>query len=147
MLRIFPPEPPPPGDGENRLSGAYRLIVTLSRPAIIVPGCLGRWRLERGRYCYVGSARRGLRQRVARHLRVVTGESSGGHWHIDALLRHRYARVIAADLVPGGDECALSLTLAADREIGVPIPGFGATDCRCGCPAHLYRLPGSVASP
>ncbi|KAA3626691.1 MAG: GIY-YIG nuclease family protein [Proteobacteria bacterium] len=155
MQRIFPPEFTLAGNGNSRPgdqayslnSGAYRLIVALSRPACITPGCLGRLRLAPGRYCYLGSARRGLHQRVARHLRVASGQSCGGHWHIDALLMHRHARVVAVDLVPQGDECELSLTLAAAPGTSVPIAGFGATDCRCGCPAHLYRLSSDIASP
>ncbi len=132
----------PPGSvgDECSNSGAYCLLITLTRPAIIVPGRLGKVRLEAGRYCYVGSARRGLRQRVARHLRTAQHKPGSGHWHIDALLSHRYARIADAELLPGSNECAVSRTLAETTGVSVPVRGFGATDCRAGCAAHLYQL-------
>lgn len=129
-----------PGESEAANSGAYRLMIRLSRPAIIAPGRLGRRRLDAGRYCYVGSARRGLRQRVTRHQRVAQIKPGDGHWHIDALLSHRYARIVEVQLLPGGDECAVSRALSATTGVTVPIVGFGATDCRAGCAAHLYHL-------
>lgn len=122
-------------------SGAYRLHVTLPTAARVRVGRFGRVRLPAGHYVYVGSARRHLRQRVARHRQVASGQRRGGHWHIDALLAHSRARLVAIELFPGGAECALSRETAQLPGAGVPIPGFGATDCRAGCAAHLYALP------
>lgn len=135
------PDKPVSTDSSTLNGGAYRLVIALRRPALIAPGRLGRRRLAPGRYCYVGSARKGLRQRVDRHQRVAFDKPGRGHWHIDALLNHRYARIVAVDLLPGGRECAVSRTLSQTPGVSVPILGFGATDCREGCTAHLYRLP------
>lgn len=149
MQRIFLPESvccdidmnrqEPFNTAEN--SGAYRLHIVLKRSAVIHPGRLGQRRLEAGHYCYIGSARRGLRQRVTRHQRVAIAKLAGGRWHIDALLSHRYAHIEQVELLPGGDECALSYALSLEEGVMVPIVGFGATDCRHGCSAHLYRMP------
>ncbi len=120
--------------------GAYRLHLRLSRAAWIQAGALGRFRLDPGEYIYVGSAKKALAQRVARHRRLGVEKRGPRRWHIDNLLLHRYCRWQEGELIPGGDECAISAALAATPGVGVPIPGFGATDCRRGCPAHLYRV-------
>ena len=90
-----------------------------------------------GCYLYVGSAlgAGGLAGRLRHHLRVTAQP----HWHIDALravteltavwwlataerLEHRWAQALAQ-----ASSCSL------------PMPRFGASDCRC--PAHLLYLP------
>jgi hypothetical protein len=57
------------------------------------------------------------------------------HWHVDLLTEA--GRVAGAWIVPGGDECAL---VAALSHLPMPIPGFGASDCR-RCLSHLLRQP------
>ena len=118
--------------------GAYLLFLSLKRGIVVTPGRLGRRRLAPGRYVYVGSARRNLSQRVRRHQRLAADREGRRHWHVDALLLHPWVRLDRVELHPGGEECELSHDLA--RRAEVPIPGFGATDCRAGCAAHLYRL-------
>ena len=120
-------------------SGAYRLVLRLDRSVRVTPGKLGERRLRRGSYLYLGSAKRGLAQRVARHRRLAEEKVGSLHWHIDYLLTHADVRLIRVDRIPGGDECALSREIAA-RPGSEPVTGFGATDCRNGCPAHLYRV-------
>ena len=120
--------------------GAYRLFLRLSRPSWVRAGRLGRFRLEPGLYVYVGSARRALAARVARHRRLAERKEGNRHWHVDGLLLHGYSRLVRAESYPQGEECELSRALAADANASVPVAGFGATDCRAGCPAHLYRL-------
>jgi Uri superfamily endonuclease len=96
-------------------------------------GALGRIRLERGWYAYVGSAVRAREARVARHLAL----EKPLRWHADYL----FAAFPAghAWLVDGAaGECELAAALAA-------LPGaerrpfrFGAGDCRCA--GHLVRF-------
>jgi Uri superfamily endonuclease len=109
------------------------LVIDLDRPlAIALPGhdpaCL-----PPGRYLYCGSARGpgGLRARLARHMR----RGKRRHWHVDLLTEA--GRVAGAWIVPGGDECAL---VAALSHLPMPIPGFGASDCR-RCRSHLLWQP------
>ncbi len=120
--------------------GAYRLYIRVPRPIVVQVGRLGRFRLETGLYVYVGSARRGLRQRVARHSRLATEKRGNRRWHIDAVLLHHATRWVRSEMVAGGDECALSAALAARPDVEIPVARFGATDCRHGCAAHFYRL-------
>lgn len=120
--------------------GAYLLHFRLRRPAIVTVGRLGRHRFEPGRYVYVGSARRNLAQRVARHRRLAATGEGGRHWHIDGVLAHRYFVLESFEILPGADECRLSSELAGLAEVSVPVPGFGATDCTAGCRSHFYRI-------
>lgn len=119
--------------------GAYLLFLSVSRAVRIRPGRLGPQRLEAGRYVYVGSARRHLVQRVARHRQLATGKTGNRHWHIDALLLHGWSRWDGCELFVDDEECRLSHRLAT-LGAETPLPGFGATDCRAGCRSHLYRV-------
>ena len=91
--------------------------------------------LPAGDYVYVGSAcgPGGLRARLGRHL------SGAGrpHWHIDALRGH--ARIVGAYYCVSALrlECRWVQALLALPGVTAPAPGFGASDCRSGCLAHL----------
>ncbi len=125
--------------GSDADSGAYRLVLRLDRTVVVTPGRLGERRLSRGSYLYLGSAKRALSKRVARHRRLAEEKTGRLHWHIDWLLTHPDVRLIRIDTVDGGDECALARGIAT---LGgsEAVRGFGATDCRQRCPAHLYRV-------
>jgi len=104
--------------------------------------------LAPGAYAYVGSARRALRARVDRHFRRKKPKK----WHVDQLTMHRSVTTTGAILVPRArvTECELNLMVGLAVEGSTPAPKFGATDCRAGCPAHLWRSgrsvdPGQVA--
>jgi histidyl-tRNA synthetase len=62
-------------------------------------------------------------------------------WHIDRLTVA--GGVPGAWAFAGGCECDLAALLA---HLPVPVPGFGASDCR-RCPAHLFSLPAGAALP
>ena len=125
--------------------GAYRLFIELPVTVEVRVGALGSQQFTPGIYVYVGSARRGLSARLARHRRLAEEKAGRRHWHIDALLLHPGSRLIRADALPGREECRLSRALARRRLSSVPVPGFGATDCRAGCAAHLYRVEPELA--
>jgi Uri superfamily endonuclease len=109
----------------------YQLLIDVTRPVQVRIGRLGEFRLAAGRYVYTGSARRNLETRIARHAR----RDKRLRWHIDYLLACRDVRLaqVRRSKVP---ECALN-----HRTRGtIPVPGFGASDCRAGCVSHLkYR--------
>ncbi len=119
--------------------GTYALILEASEPQTVRAGRLGNLRVAPGRYVYVGSALGpgGLRGRLKHHLRP----GKRGHWHIDALTA--VLRVVRVILVPGKTrlECAWAQRIARLPGATVPWPGFGSSDCRAGCRAHLIRLP------
>jgi Uri superfamily endonuclease len=134
-----------------REPGSYLLWLHLSKSQHLMVGKLGRFKFLSGDYVYTGSAHGpgGLQARLRRHLRG----SGQLHWHIDHL------RAIAQ--VPGygyqvstvyienplhsqPKECTWSLNLAALPEAKLPVPGFGSSDCRFGCKAHLVYFPEGI---
>ena len=123
------------------VSGTYALALRLADPLDLT---IARRRvlLPPGLYIYVGSAQGpgGLRARLGRHLR---GDGRP-RWHIDAL--RAVAEVVGWHVAvsPLRLECAWAQSLAHLPGAAIPVPGFGASDCRHGCPAHLVALPPSA---
>ena len=114
-------------------AGVYQLWIGLRRPVKVRVGALGVIHFTEGTYIYTGRAARGLRARVLRHVRGAERL----YWHIDYLLAQRGARierVILASTNPD-DECRVNCSVANGW---VAVPGFGASDCRNGCPGHLW---------
>jgi Uri superfamily endonuclease len=119
-------------------SGAYQLVMEVSRDTSIRSGRFRGARVPEGYYVYTGSAMRNLFQRVARHL-----EKRGKRlrWHIDHLLAARDVRIIDVVMHPAGEnrECDLNRTVVSLPGAVVPFPRFGSSDCR-NCPGHLVHL-------
>ncbi|HVO47819.1 MAG TPA: GIY-YIG nuclease family protein [Steroidobacteraceae bacterium] len=110
---------------------SYQLVIEVSQPVRCVIGRLGEVEFPAGRYLYTGSAKRGLEARIARHTRP----KQALHWHIDYLLSARGIRVVEV-LRSRQGECALNRAVSG-RILAL---GFGASDCRAGCGAHLKYL-------
>jgi Uri superfamily endonuclease len=110
---------------------SYQLAIRLAAPVRLTVGRLGTFALPAGRYLYTGSARRNMDARIARHLR----QNKRMRWHIDYLLALPEASVLEVSRHPD-EECALNRRTAGT----VPVPGFGASDCRAGCGSHLKYL-------
>jgi Uri superfamily endonuclease len=109
----------------------YQLLIRIERARRVRVGRLGTFTFPAGRYVYTGSARRGLEARVARHL----SRAKQLRWHIDYLLA---ASGVTVESVRRSSrpECATSLAVGG----GVPVAGFGASDCHSGCRSHLRFL-------
>lgn len=110
---------------------SYQLHIRVARPLQLRVGALGELHFPPGRYLYTGSARRNLQARVARHLR----RDKTLRWHIDYLLAHPAVTVERVETGSIG-ECAWNRGSAGE----VLQHGFGASDCRAGCGAHLRWL-------
>ena len=118
--------------------GTYALILRLAHLATIGVGRLGCFQFPPGWYAYVGSAHGpgGLAARVSRHLRWPKPL----HWHVD------YLRAVAEPIEAwfavgsGRRECAWAEGLADLPGAAIPVPRFGASDCRCA--AHLIYFVG-----
>lgn len=112
--------------------------IRLDADVRVTVGRLGRYYLPEGMYVYIGSARRGLAARLARHQR----RRKPLRWHVDYLLTRRAATIecIETRAWREGAECRwVRQTL---RDGGrVVVPGFGAGDCRARCGAHLLAMP------
>lgn len=104
---------------------------------------MGMVSLPAGNYAYVGSARGGVQARIARHRRLAEQKAGKMHWHIEYLLVHPHVRCAGSSALEHGVECEISARFASLEGVTIPIPGFGASDCRAGCKAHLYLLPKS----
>jgi len=97
-----------------------------------VAGALGSCNFTAGGYVYTGSARRNLAARIKRHLSA----SKTLRWHIDYLLADPDVEIIGVD-TSSTPECQWNQQLSG----GIPVSGFGASDCRKRCGAHLKSLP------
>lgn len=119
------------------VKGTYLLLVLLPCPMRLQVGRLGTFDLSAGHYAYAGSALGpgGLAARVARHL----NPSRRQHWHIDRLLNIGKPQAVWYVELPVRLECAWARAVAALPGASLPVPRFGASDCRC--PAHLIGLP------
>ena len=94
-----------------------------------------------GVYIYVGSAAGpgGIRARLGRHIR---GDGKP-RWHVD--LFRVVTNVMDWNFIQDVSlECHWAQTLANLPGAFIPMPGFGASDCRQGCPAHLVGFPAEV---
>ena len=127
--------------------GAYVLELYLPQEASIMIGRLGETRFPAGAMLYLGSARGpgGLKGRLGRHLQP--DKAGLLHWHIDYLRGITQVRATAylvqEELSPAELlECLWSQALVRLPGSSVPLPGFGASDCRLGCPAHLVVFAG-----
>lgn len=122
-------------------AGTYLLIFRVESPISFTAGRLGAYTLSPGTYLYIGSAQGpgGLAARIGRHLRAEKRQ----HWHVDALTASLPVAAVGVTAGPERLECAWVRHLLAGGA-RAPIPGFGSSDCRAGCPAHLLRLPGEA---
>ncbi len=129
--------------------GGYLLCLGLSKPEWIQVGRLGSFCLTPGHYIYLGSAYGpgGLRARLGRHLRG----NGRMHWHIDALRQVGQVEVIGYRTDPihtrleAPLECQWSQILTGLPWASVAVAGFGASDCRYACPAHLVAFPARMS--
>jgi Uri superfamily endonuclease len=110
---------------------SYQIVFEIGEPLVVRVGALGVQRLEPGLYVYTGSAVRGLEARIRRHVQ----RSGRLRWHIDYVLRCEEAKIVEV-------RCSSLPECRLNREsVGtIPIPGFGASDCRSGCGSHLKRI-------
>ncbi len=120
--------------------GAYLLHLECLTEVRLDLGALGSRDLPAGLYVYIGSARGGIEKRVERHRRLAREKAGKIHWHIDRLLIHPAVRLICVEPLPGKKECSISRKMARRPFVSVPVPGFGASDCRAGCLAHLLQI-------
>ncbi len=119
-------------------TGAYLLVITMAEETAVTVGKLGRIVFKKGFYVYCGSAKRNLSRRVKRHL----GKRKRMHWHID-YLTSAAEKIRPFPVYTGRDiECAM----ADDMKIigGIPVPGFGSSDCTCL--SHLFYFSSNPAA-
>jgi Uri superfamily endonuclease len=124
------------------LTGTYLLFFDLPEAMEVTAGRLGAVQLPAGMLVYAGSALGpgGLHARLRRHLAA----EKRPHWHIDALST-RIPPTYWLALADGRHhECEWAQRLAAYPAATIPVPGFGSSDCKLGCRAHLVGFPRDV---
>ena len=125
------------GDLAPAEPGSYVIIARLETPTRITIGKLGRFDFDAGFYAYSGSAlgTGGLAARLDHHREPAKKLQ----WHIDYLLEHAEIVEIwwAVDLKR--KECNWASALRSVPGAKVPVPNFGASDCRCL--SHLVYFP------
>jgi Uri superfamily endonuclease len=126
--------------------GTYALHLYLPNPKQLRVGHLGEFTFPAGDYLYQGSAfgPGGLRARLGRHLRG----GNSPHWHVDVLrevagVAGFYYLIQDTEESAQSLECIWSQALACLPGARAPVPGFGASDCRAGCAAHIIFWPDS----
>lgn len=116
---------------EKLMKGVYILIASLNEDVGLKIGALGVINFKKGFYAYTGSAMGGIEQRVGRHLR----KDKKLHWHIDYLLgKAEIKKIFVKETNRKSGECGAAIRL--EQSGGVPIDGFGSSDCKCK--SHLF---------
>lgn len=116
--------------------GTYALLLACPRSRKLRIGRLGDGTIPPGWYIYVGSAfgPGGLRARCLHHLRPVLRL----RWHIDYLRPAAFPQAIWFTPDPVPREHLWAEMIAGLPGAGIPIPRFGASDCRCR--SHLFHF-------
>lgn len=117
--------------------GTYSLVLRLDQPARLTIGRLGVFDFPAGYYAYVGSAfgSGGLRGRLKHHL----ASARKLHWHIDYLRQRAAVLEVWYLASETRHEHRWAGALCSMAGAVVPVPRFGASDCKCA--AHLVRFP------
>ena len=84
---------------------------------------------------YTGSAKGGLKARIARHKR----KEKAIHWHIDYLLEEAILLDIRVHTGKTLTECGLNERIFQIKGAELLILGFGASDCKCKSHLAYFR--------
>jgi len=124
--------------------GTYALVLECRKTDLLRVGRLGRLRLQPGFYVYVGSAfgPGGLAARIQHHRHLAARP----HWHIDYLR----AACELIDVWFTADRVRREHSWANDvarlQGAGIPMPGFGSSDCQCETHLFLFKTRPSLSS-
>lgn len=122
--------------------GTYALFIDLEREMQMRVGALGPCMFPRGVHVYAGSAMRGLRTRLARHVR----REKIIQWHVDWLTTVNGCQVLGAVVFTSTvlPECNIVGYLMDFEGAEVRPPRFGASDHACR--GHLVWIGEEVSS-
>jgi len=119
--------------------GVCTLILFLSKETRLKVGKLGTHKFPKGYYTYTGSAlgvgSSSLKHRILRHLK----KKKQKFWHIDFLLGHKNAHLVGlvAAEIDRRVECKINRYIKIKQRAKIPVPHFGASDCKKNCGSHL----------
>jgi sugar fermentation stimulation protein A len=121
------------------LMATYILILDIEKNTRIIVGGLGDIAFEKGHYLYIGSAKKNLDKRIARHLR----QEKKMHWHIDHILTQATVSILEVWMRASDEECEASKMLHDHSQTAIVRNGIGSSDCKC--PTHFYCFKGTVS--
>jgi endonuclease-3 len=130
----------------NRNKGTYILFLESKKGLESEVGKLGKVKMDKGLYAYVGSAMGksvNLENRVKRHQELASKKKGNKQWHIDYFTTAPGVSVTGVIRVAGKDiECDVAGLL---ENIGAKIvaDGFGSSDCKCR--THFFSITEDIA--
>jgi Uri superfamily endonuclease len=110
---------------------SYAVYFSITKVIEIYIRRFGSLMFQPGTYVYVGSAKKGIRSRVSRHLR----KEKKVYWHIDYLLTRNEVSPLGF-ITSTATECQLNQSINGQ----IVVFGFGSTDCLANCGSHLKKL-------
>jgi len=115
--------------------GSYVIVYSLNDISEVRVGSLGKVEFNPGIYFYCGSAfgSGGLASRIYRHISKPLKQ----FWHVDYLSQVSKPLRIWFTMSEKSTECSLVRSLDKNQEISPFSRGFGSSDCKEGCFAHL----------
>ena len=121
--------------------GNYILVMSLEKTTNQIIPKFGNVRLLPGYYFYCGSAHGsgGLKSRITRHL----NSNSKLFWHIDYIKYLMDFLEVWYQIQSEKNECSFSHFFSKQENAVIAIQGFGASDCKNMCNAHLWMFPKS----
>ena len=120
------------------MKGVYVLIIEIPQNITIDVGAMKDKDFSKGQWVYIGSAQGTASTNLENRLKRHFSKKKKIHWHIDYLLDNQ---VILKDAIltytNEKKECQLVQTLIRTLNFEWGPPGFGASDCKSKCAAHL----------
>jgi len=128
------------------MQGTYVLFLEAKKAVEPDVGRLGRVRVGKGLYAYVGSAMGrsvNLDNRVKRHQELASRKKGNKQWHIDYITTAAGVSVTGVARIVGKDiecEAASLLEKSGGRAVA---KGLGSSDCKCS--AHFFSITEAAA--
>ena len=126
----------------HRKTGTYALILRSLLQKNIAIGKLGKMKLRKGYYIYIGSAfgPGGILARIKHHCRIAKSP----HWHIDYLIPAVEIAEVWYSTDQESREHQWANIVSKVREVELPLKGFGSSDCTCDSHLFFSTLPISI---
>ena len=94
---------------------------------------------KRGLYLYIGSAKRGLKKRIERHISI----NKKLYWHIDYILSNRASTILEIWYKREDEECKHAQIISRLSSSEIVKKGLGSSDCNC--PTHIFLFRGTIS--
>lgn len=126
----------------HRKTGTYALVLHCLHQKNIDIGKLGKMKLRKGYYIYIGSAfgPGGILARLNHHCRTAKSP----HWHIDYLVPAVKIVEVWYSTDKEPKEHQWANTVSNVQEVELPLKGFGSSDCKCDSHLFFSILPISI---